>query len=140
MMEDHQQLEHRLAHIVAMLEKNQSEAMPALWIEFDARARAHLGAEEEHLLPALLRWRRRDARAIVEEHKLIRRRLDELATAIGDRVVKVKDLRRFLDELSAHGRIEDQRVDQWADDHFGPSAKDVVLANLAQAMGVPAPR
>jgi hypothetical protein len=136
MTEDHLRLENRLAHIVEMAKRDKHEAMPALWIEFDARARAHLGAEERHLLPALLRWRRRDARAIVEEHKLIRRRLDELATAIRDRVVKVNDLRRFLDELSAHGRMENQRVYQWADEHFNPSAKDVVLAEMARAMRV----
>jgi hypothetical protein len=132
MMADHELLESHLAHIIALLESNDRAAMPAPWTEFDARTRAHLHAEEQWLLPALLRWRQRDARVIVEEHKLIRRRLDELGIGIGNQEVQVYDLCRFLDELRAHSRIEEEGVYRWAEEHLNQSAKDELFANIPQ--------
>lgn len=125
---DHQKLEVDLGQVAAELEIEDHAKVRALWAPFEARTRVHLDAEDHHLLPSLLRWRKRDAQAIVEEHKLIRGRLSELAQEIAAGKAKVSELRRFCDELRAHARTEELRVYQWADEHLHASAKEALLA------------
>src|SRR5690349_8980136 len=102
MKADHEQMEAELVRLVVAIEASDHAAANALWPSFEHRTRAHLDAEDDHLLPALLRWKMHVARTIVEEHKLIRQRLAELAPRIGTAKAAVKDFERFLDELRAH--------------------------------------
>lgn len=129
-MADHQQLENDLAQLVAELEVADVATKQALWARFADHAKAHLDAEDDHLLPALLRWNKHVARAFVEEHKLIRRRLTEIGSRLGTAKVRVKDLERFLDELRAHARAEERCLYEWADEHLGQATKDELLAAL----------
>ncbi len=133
LLSDHEQVEGELVRLIAAFQIDDRAQMQASWTAFEARLTAHLETEERHLVPALLRWRGRDARVIIEEHKLIRRRVAELGTAIDLHTARLDVLRAFADELRAHARTEDKLLYQWADTHFSEAAKTSILSDFAAA-------
>jgi len=135
-MSDHQELEDELGRVVEALEAAGHAQAQELWIPFEARTRAHLDTEDNHLLPALFRWRRREARAIVEEHKHIRGRLVQLAKAIAAKKAKLSEIQRLFDELRAHARNEERRMYAWADESLNLPAKEALMAALAASIAV----
>ena len=111
--------------------------MQDTWSELDSRLATHLEAEERYMIPALRRWREREARAIVEEHKHIRRRMAELGQAIDLHTVRHETVCTFIDELRAHAQAEDKVLYQWADTQLSEPAKESVFSHLADALKKP---
>jgi len=132
LLHDHERIERELDRLIAAFQIEDQAQMQTLWTTFEARLLAHLETEERHLVPALLGRHERDARAIIEEHKLIRRRVAELGTAIDLHLARLDVLRSFIDELHAHARTEDKLLYQWADAHFSETAKTSILADLVE--------
>jgi hemerythrin-like domain-containing protein len=132
LLADHRRLEQEVAELLAACEANDQPRMQALWTEFEAGLTAHLEAEESHLVPLLLQSQGRAGRAIIEEHKHIRRRLQELGTALDLHQLRLESFRRFLDELRAHAKTEDRLMYNWADEQLSESAKRSLLTDLAE--------
>jgi hypothetical protein len=134
LLADHRSLEQQIDQLVTACEANDQARMEALWTDFETRLTAHLEMEELHIVPLLLERHRRAGRAIIEEHKHIRRRLDELGTAVDLHHLRLEALRRFLDELRAHAKTEDSLMYQWADEQLAESEKTSLLSDLGEAL------
>jgi hypothetical protein len=134
LLDDHRRLEEGVAQLVSACEANDPTRMQELWTDFEPRLLAHLDMEERHLLPSLVVGHGRAARAIIEEHKHIRRRLAELGQALDLHQVRLESLSGFFDELRAHAKTEDRLLYQWADEQLSESEKRSFLANLAEAL------
>ena len=128
---DHRRLEKLLEQLLAAFEANDREDVASLWTTFESGLLAHMEAEEEHLIPALLRLREREARALVHEHRHIRTRLAELGVGIDLHIVRLASARNFIDELRAHAQGEDRLLYQWGDAHLDEAQRQSVLAALS---------
>jgi hemerythrin-like domain-containing protein len=76
---------------------------------------AHLDVEEATMIPLLSRSHPKDARAILEEHKHLRKRLRELVGAAESGALACEMLERILDELRAHAAHEERLFYSWAE-------------------------
>jgi hemerythrin-like domain-containing protein len=131
---DHRKLEDLLRQVLLAFEDDDRERVAAVWTLFDAQLLAHLDAEERHLFPALLRADERDGRALLEEHKHIRRRLMELGAEVDLHTVRLTEARGFIDELKAHAAHEDAILYAWADEHVDAGKRASALAALVDSL------
>ncbi len=127
LLADHTRLENTLERLVVVLESNDQEQILSVWTDLESSLLLHLEAEENFLIPALLRARERDARTILAEHQHIRARLAELGVGIELHIVRIEVARAFVEELRAHARHEDT-IYAWIEDHIGESDQKSLLA------------
>jgi hypothetical protein len=130
LMADHRRLDTLLEETLLAIEAGDRESIANSFTELDCGLRTHLEAEEQHLIPSLLRTDPRAARAIMAEHRHIRSRLLELASAIDLHTIRFSQANTFAGELRAHARNEDTLLYQWADEHLGEAEKNSLLAAL----------
>jgi hypothetical protein len=134
LLDDHRRIEASIAQLVSACEANDQTRMQELWSDFEPRLLAHLEMEEQHLVPALLDRQGRAARVILEEHRHIRRRLEELGEALDLHQVRLDGLCAFFDELRAHAKTEDRLMYQMFDATLSDSEKATFITNLAEAL------
>lgn len=115
---DHRWLDDILERLVSAVEANDQPEVTKLWAQFEPRLLKHLEAEEAHLVPTLHAVSPRDASGILEEHRLIRRRISELGLGVELHTVRLETARAFADELRAHAQIEDGALYRWCDEHL----------------------
>jgi hemerythrin-like domain-containing protein len=127
---DHRKLEELFQRVLNAFESGDRDEVAALWTEFDERLSAHMTAEEEFLVPGLMRTNERAARAILEEHRHFRSRLAELAAEVDLHVVRLTTARSLIDELRAHASHEDRALYTWADHALGEGKRASALAAL----------
>lgn len=127
---DHERLERTFERLIAAFEADDRGGVAESWTEFERELSSHLQAEETWLVPALLRSHPRAARAILEEHGHIRRRLLELGASVDLYAIRLETARAFVDELRAHARHEDRALYQWADADLDESVRKALLAAL----------
>jgi hemerythrin-like domain-containing protein len=137
---DHQRLEASLERLLAALAANEQTAVSRLWTAFASDLTAHLEAEEAHLIPALFEVFERDVRVIVQEHRHIRARLTELATAVESQTARLGSVRDFIDELRAHAHNEDRLLYRWTDAHLDEPQRTFVIDALSRSAETPAKR
>ena len=67
-------------------------------------------------MPFVLKRNYRTAMALLQEHKHLRQRLDELSVGVELHVVRAEQARAFASELQAHARHEDRVLYSLADE------------------------
>ena len=127
---DHRRLETLLERLLAAFEANDREDIAKLWTAFEAGLLTHLEAEEKHLLPALQKASERDARVLIQEHRHIRTRLEELGVGIDLHIVRLTVARDFIHELRAHAKNEDRMLYKWSDAHLDEPERAAVITAL----------
>ena len=130
---DHRQLEEVFQRLLDAFEADDREQVAALWTAFDAQLQAHMDAEERFFIPSLIVSNERAARAILQEHRLFRSRLMELAAQVDLHVIRLETARAFVDELRAHAAHEDKALYGWADQHLAEEKRISALSTLAGA-------
>jgi iron-sulfur cluster repair protein YtfE (RIC family) len=128
---EHCRLEHTVERVIQVLAGGDREAIAQLWNTFDSELTKHLETEEEHLFPLLMRRSERDAKALLEEHKLIRLRLAQLDTAVDLHTVRLGAVREFIDELQAHAAHEDALLYQLSDEFLSEPTRVSILESLS---------
>ncbi|CAN5125923.1 hypothetical protein BH09MYX1_BH09MYX1_56190 [soil metagenome] len=132
LLADHARLEALIVDLLAAFDADDRERVGALWNDLDRGLGTHLEAEETFLIPALMRTRRRDATAILAEHKHIRGRMLELGTGVDLHIVRADTAHAFVQELRAHARHE-EKLYEWADATLGaPEHASLVSAVAAE--------
>jgi len=129
---DHERLEALFERLLAAFDDDDREACAELWTTFESDLCAHMSDEERYLIPELLRQDPPKARAILEEHKLIRHRLAELGTAVDLHCLRRDTARAFIDELRAHARTEDRTLYAWADQHVPACDRESLFESFAE--------
>ena len=133
---DHRSLEDVCARLLEAVEANEGPAVEALWKEFSDRLTRHLEAEEVHLIPKIYRAKPRSARALVEEHRHIRSRMEDVRLEVERGAVRAETVRGFIAELCAHARHEEDAMYRWADETLSAGQTETLLGALApQARG-----
>lgn len=127
---DHRRLDALLDETLRAIEANDHDGIADAFTEFDCGLRTHLEAEERYLIPALLRADPRAARAIMAEHRHIRGRLLELASAVDLHTIRFSNANAFAGELRAHATNEDALLYRWADEHLGEAERNSLLGAL----------
>jgi hemerythrin superfamily protein len=128
---DHRRLENMIQHVIDVVASDDREEISELWDVFDAGLSAHLAAEEKHMFPLLMRRSERDAKALLEEHKLIRERLAQLDAAVDLHVLRLETVREFIDELQAHAAHEDALLYQLGDEVLPEAKRSSILELLS---------
>ena len=128
---DHRSLEGMCARLLEAVEANEGPAVEALWKEFSDRLTRHLEAEELHLIPKIYRAKPRSARALVEEHRHIRSRLEEVRMDVERGAVGAEAARGFIAELCAHARHEEDVMYRWADENLPAGETETLLEAFA---------
>lgn len=138
---DHEHLEKLLQQVISAFEADDREQVAAIWTGFHGELLKHLEAEERFLIPQLLRANQRAARAVLEEHRLIRSRLLELGASVDHHAIRLDTTRAFIDELRAHAKHEERVLYSWADQHVSEEDSRSLLALLLERAkpGVDAP-
>lgn len=103
---DDQRLDDMFARLLAAMESADSNVL-SLWREFEVCLIAHMDDEEQQVTPRLAAIRLREALAILQEHRYLRRRLKEIGEAVARGELRLASARSFREELRAHGRHED---------------------------------
>jgi iron-sulfur cluster repair protein YtfE (RIC family) len=129
-LEDHRRLEALMNHVLEASAGDDREELAGLWDQFDAQLLAHMEAEEAHLIPVLQLTSERDARALTQEHKLIRERLAELGVAVDLHAVRLTMVKQFIDELQAHAAHEDALLYARSDAAFAVDTRRTAIKAL----------
>jgi hypothetical protein len=103
---DDQRLEDMLARLLDALSRADPDVR-SRWRELEAGLIAHMDDEEQRVTPRLAAIRLREAMAILQEHRYLRRRMTELGEAIERGDLRLENAQCFRDELRAHARHED---------------------------------
>lgn len=117
----HRRLERLAETLYAALEARDETRIEQVRQAFEARFRGHLADEEANLVPSLQGVASDIARCIVEEHRRLRVRFVELNVGIELRIASLASVRRFIDELRAHMRVEDRALYRLTDESLAPS-------------------
>jgi hemerythrin superfamily protein len=128
---DHRSLEEMCARLIVAVGTSQRPAVAALWKEFSDRLTKHLEAEERHLFPKIYRSSPRSARALVEEHRHIRSRVNDVRMDLEGGSVHIEAVRGFIAELCAHARHEEDVMYRWADENLSVGETEPLLEALA---------
>ena len=134
LLDDHGRIETLMNDVLEACAHDDREGLSIAWTALDAGLSAHLEAEEQLLIPVLMRTSERDARAIVSEHRHIRTRLVELGTAVDLHTVRAEAAKSFVDELRAHASHEDTILYQHCEDALSHDEHLNVLETLADLL------
>ena len=130
---DHRRLEELLDRLVNAFEANDREEIQRLWTDLESSLLAHIEAEEKFLIPALLRSREHEARALLRDHENIRTRLCQLGAGIDLHIVRSETARALAEDLRSHARYEDS-IYQWADTELRGAERTSLLAAIARSV------
>lgn len=131
---DHAGLELTFARLLEAFDANDRDTVATLWTQFEAGLLAHMEVEEKLLVPALFEASERDARTILAEHRHIRSRVAEIATAIDLHTIRADVARAFIDELRAHAHREDDLLYGWTDRRIDDAERITILHTLAETV------
>jgi hypothetical protein len=101
-----QRLEDMLARLLEALSRADLDVR-SRWRDLEACLIAHMDDEEQRVTPRLAAIRLREAMAILQEHRYLRRRMTELGEAVERGDLRLENAQCFRDELRAHARHED---------------------------------
>jgi hypothetical protein len=104
---DDERLDDVFARFLAAIDTGPSHLVSRLWREFEVALTAHMDDEEQRVTPKLAAIRLRDALAILQEHRYLRARLNEIGAAVTAGSVRAADARSLRDELRAHAHHEE---------------------------------
>ncbi|HTT72147.1 MAG TPA: hemerythrin domain-containing protein [Anaeromyxobacteraceae bacterium] len=134
---DHERLRVLFAQLLDEFREGDREELRTTWTAFESGLLAHLAAEERHLFPLFRKVDPEESSALLREHGEFRRTLDELGVGVDLHSVKLDVAQAFVDALTAHGRREDQRLYQWAEEGVLPAGREAVVRALAHDLAAP---
>jgi hypothetical protein len=100
-----------LAQLLEALEALQAgdfDHAASVWRAVASRLVALMDDEDRSVTPRIAAVHLRDAHAILQEHRFLRRRLTELDEAVARRTLRLEEARSFRDEVRAHAHHEDE--------------------------------
>lgn len=120
---DHERLDKLFQELVVAFRADDREEIGQLWKVFDEGLQAHLGFEDEYLLPELAKVHPAEAAAISSEHLEIRSSLEELGMGVELHRTNTHAVERFVRILREHARREEELMYHWAATRLGGAAE-----------------
>jgi len=130
LLADHARLERALEALENAAEGAQEDELIRVWQSFESGLRAHLDAEETHILPLVEDV---TARATVEaDHAAIRESLDQLGLQVELHAVREEQVDAFLAQLRAHKEREETGLYADAEDKLAEPDRQTLLDRLSR--------
>lgn len=137
---DHARMDGRLEAMLAAFDSGDRALALEVWTAFEVQLRNHLTLEERVLMPFVLKRNYRTAMALLQEHKHLRQRLDELSVGVELHVVRADQARAFASELQAHARHEDRVLYSLADEiEYDDDATRIIAEFMSSFPAPPEP-
>lgn len=111
---DHAALEITFRRMIGKFGGGDPDAIRAGWQAMEQQLEAHLGAEEQYLLPRFEKVYPEEAERIRVEHKQIRAALLQLGVDLDLHSLRDETARAFIDVLRKHAENEDRLFYAWA--------------------------
>lgn len=124
--QDHVRIERLFTELLGAFATGDREAIALEWTRFDEALRAHLDAEEVHILPLFRVVDVDEAARISEDHAYFRSKLAELAVCVDLHVVSAPMAQEFVERLRAHAAREDALMYRWADTYLEHPASTLI--------------
>jgi hemerythrin superfamily protein len=115
---DHHRLERAFEAIVTRAYGGDYQQLQAEWFAFQDALLGHLDAEERNLIPALAHDRPVEAQTLLEDHRLIRLQLLQLAVDLDLHCLRAERVETFVNALRAHAHREENIFYPWVDRHL----------------------
>jgi iron-sulfur cluster repair protein YtfE (RIC family) len=127
-------MDEQLERMLAAFERGDRAQALEVWTAFEAQLRNHLTLEERVLMPLVLKRNYRTAMALLQEHKHLRQRMDELSVAVELHVARAEQARAFAMELQAHARHEDRVLYAVADEIEQDADASRIIAEFVSSL------
>jgi hemerythrin superfamily protein len=112
---DHERLEALFAKLIDEFREGDPDDLRATWTRFETGLLAHFAAEERYLLPLFARVDPGEAAALLAEHALFRRKLDDLGVGVDLHAVRLDVAQELVKALREHAGREDRLLYRWAE-------------------------
>lgn len=116
MLNDHVRITALLRQLKSASEVSDNAELPELFQMVDRAIRSHFDYEEKHLLPLLGRKWPELRQQLGDEHREIRRWLDELGIGIELHIVRKEQIDGLITRLEEHADREDAALYRWVDE------------------------
>ena len=133
LLADHRRLNDLLARMVCAVEINGWEELESLWTQFESTLLRRMEAEEDYLVPALLRSHPVEGRKLQDDHRLLRKRLIDLETEVDLHLVRLETTLTLAATLYARALYE-QRLYHWAAAELRDPERASLLAAITDTM------
>lgn len=127
---DHRRLEDVFEQMLDAFENGVREELSSLWTQFESELGRHMDAEERFLIPSFARAHPEEAKAILDEHRDFRCKLEELGVGVDLHIVRLTVADKFIEGLRAHAHREDGLLYKWGDKNLGVHERDSLLRAL----------
>jgi hemerythrin HHE cation binding domain-containing protein len=131
---EHHAIEAACARALQALREGDRLTRESAWLALDARLRAHMTFEEQHVLPELERVDPREAHALAAEHCHIRALLSELDIDMELSRGCESMLADLSEQLHAHIARENTLLYRWCDESLSPAAREALRGRLARTL------
>lgn len=138
LIRDHERLDALFVELLDQFIEGDPNDVRAMWALFEAGLSAHLDAEERYLLPLFTRAAPVEAAALLEEHAVFRRTLDELGVGVDLHVVSLDVAQEFVEALRTHARRENELFYRWAERRIEASGQEAVARRPSRHSTPPA--
>ncbi len=128
---DHVRIDGLFTELLGAFATGDREAIASEWTRFDEALRAHLQAEEVHILPLFRAVDVDEAARISEDHAYFRDKLSELSVCVDLHVVSLPMAQELVERLRAHAAREDALMYRWADTYLQHPASTLIEEKLA---------
>lgn len=119
---DHERLEIGARHLLECVLFGRADVVERAFSRFCVEMLAHMEAEQKYLLPVFERERPEAAKAIHDDHALIRALLATIAQQIARRAATPDVIRKLVEALGGNGKREVGELYPWAES--GVKAED----------------
>lgn len=133
--QDHVRIDRLFTQLLGAFATGDREAIASEWTRFDEALRAHLDAEEVHILPLFRAVDVEEAARISEDHAYFRSKLAELSVCVDLHAVSLPMAEELVARLRAHAAREDALMYRWADTYL----KHPAATLLSEKLGTPRP-
>jgi hemerythrin-like domain-containing protein len=127
---DHEDLDVLLDQLIAAYETNDREIAASAYAEVEHRLFAHFEVEEHALFPEFARTQPAETKRLLEEHRWIRARVEELGVGVDLHATRVGAIRELVQMLRSHASRENALLYRWADQTFSDPAAHARLATM----------
>lgn len=135
----HRELEQLFRAVAELAHGGDARSLGQLWNRFDRIVRAHIGVEEEELLPLFRVHHPDEAELIAREHVELLRLLDQIGIDVDLHLLREPIADELLERLRAHARREEVTMYPWAERSL-PYWREALTAAFDADVLEPAPK
>ena len=133
--DDHADLQRLLCDLLEAADADVDwRSLVELWGQIERRLLAHFDAEEALVFTRLAQRDWPMVNALLEEHRVLRARLEELGVAVELHMVQSPQLHELVRDINRHAAAETETVYRWADEQVERDMRPGLVVDLLAAL------